>query len=161
MRFKSAGFARLTLVTVTYAIGTCMLLVLVESQGWAQPIESAASPSTPANPAAKCWPSSQPVCPSELRNGGATALVVQQPAASPLEDGKLKASIPLLQSLAWAILIGAALLGFRKQIGRLIDRIKSVKVGTDGIEVETPPEELAQPSSALPENTNMVVLFEQ
>jgi len=72
-------------------------------------------------------------------------------------EGKLKTLVPLLQSGLWAILIGVALFGVRKEIGGLIDRAKSVDIG--GVKIDTEPEPVEPLSTAIPENVPVSIRF--
>jgi hypothetical protein len=56
-----------------------------------------------------------------------------------------------------AILIGAGLIGFRKQIGGLLDRAKSLDIG--GVKIYTEPESIDPLSTATPEDVPVRVRF--
>lgn len=85
----------------------------------------------------------------------ATAFVVQQPA-SPEE--KLSAWAPLFQSVLWVLLLAGFLIGFRKNVAALIDRIKSLDIGP--VKFGMQPEPMEPPSTAIPETVPIEIGFE-
>jgi hypothetical protein len=138
-------------------VGCWLILAAISTAVFAQ--QATQGPPPCAQPTAKVPAHGRSeACPSSSDSGNATAFVVQQPAMpeSPPE-GKLKTLVPLLQSGLWAILIGVALFGVRKEIGGLIDRAKSVDIG--GVKIDTEPEPVEPLSTAIPENVPVSIRF--
>jgi len=131
------------------ALAVCLSLSLtISTAALAQQAPQNAPPCTPPKTKA---PARSACCasPGSPESGNATAFVVQQPATTD-SKGRLEALVPLLQSGLWAVLMGAGLIGFRKEIGGLIDRAKSVDLG--GVKIDTEPESVQPLSTAMPEN---------
>lgn len=138
------------------------LVVLATAAAFAQ---SEASMPSPEVRVAPCIPpkgrshsnSTRDPCSLCTKNGGATAVVMQQPAPPPNPEDKLKSVVPLLQSAIWAILIGAGLVGFRNEIAGFLDRAKSVDIA--GVKIATEPEQEAPLSTAAPEEIPVRIRF--
>jgi hypothetical protein len=83
-----------------------------------------------------------------LNSGGnATAFVVQQPTGQSDRDSKtqLKDMVPLLQSLVWALLVGAIVIVLRSEIGGVLQG-RHVKLSIAGVEIEIfAPEQVTNP----------------
>jgi hypothetical protein len=81
-----------------------------------------------------------------VNSANPTAFVVQQPSREPDKDSKgVKDWIPLLQSIVWVILIGAVLIGWRKEISGILQE-RHFRLKAAGFEVEVlVPEQVTNP----------------